>query len=300
MRKVLIGLLLATASLIVAAQPVFGAKSVVVIDADTHSVLMQKNNGDIKSIASITKMMTAIITVDSKLPMDEVLEITDEDVDGTRLRGYPTSTSLAVGTKLTRAEMLHLALMNSQNRAAHALARTYPGGKEMFVALMNVYAEQLGMTNTHFVDPTGLFSANQSTADDLAKMVAFASTFDVIRDFSTSTSYKLTTYYKNKQRVSNFGSTNKLTSNKAWQIIVQKTGFINDAGRCMVMMTTIATRKVIIILLDAADPHERSADATAIKYYLENGEVATKLQVSLLDPVGKSKPAKKSRHKHSA
>lgn len=267
MKNVLAALLLFCAA-IACAQPVVSASTMLVIDADTNSVLTDKDGEQQRPIASITKMMTAYVTFKSDISLDEILTVTQEDVQGTLLRGKQTSTSLAIGTKLTRREFLQLALMNSQNRAAYVLARTYPGGVEEFVQVMNVTARELGMNNTSFADPTGLTSLNVSTAQDLALLISAASQIPEIQQFSTAKSYTLAPVKRQKSRI--FGTTNKLVAMKDWNIIAQKTGYITDAGRCLVMMTTIAAKRVIIVLLNAPSNNARASDAISIKKWIES------------------------------
>lgn len=266
MKKVLISLVMFCASL-ACAQPTVSASTMLVIDADAGVVLVDKDGEQQRPIASITKMMTALVILDSQIPLDEVLTMTDDDVKGTLLRGKPTSTSLAVGTKLTRREFLQLALMNSQNRAAYVLARTFPGGVETFVRIMNEKARELGMTSTSFADPTGLTNLNVSTAKDLAILVQTASINPEIQQFSTARSLSL---QMRKKKPQTFGTTNRLVAMTDWDIVAQKTGYIAAAGRCMVMMTKIATKRVIIILLNAPSNNARAGDAISIKKWMES------------------------------
>lgn len=269
-------------------QPEPSAKSVLVIDADTHEPLFLKNHEEVRPIASITKLMNAVVVLEGGQPLDEPIEVASEDVLATFIRKHPTGTTIAPGTVLTRAEMLHLALMNSQNRAAHALARTYPGGVDAFVAAMNAKAAALGMTSTSFTDPTGLYNTNVSTAADLAKLIGAASEFAVIRDFSTSTSFQTTQYIKRKPRVVTFTTTNGLAKKADWNLIVQKTGFINDAGRCMVVMATIGARRVVMVLLDTPSGAARIHDAISLRYWIENHELMPEPK-----PAAKSKKRKR-------
>jgi serine-type D-Ala-D-Ala endopeptidase (penicillin-binding protein 7) len=255
------------------AQPTPTAKSVLVIDVDTNEVLFEKSGADIRPIASITKLMNALIVLEIGQPLDELIEITAEDVKATVIRGRQTGGNLALGTKLTRAEMIHLSLMNSQNRAAHALARVYPGGMEVFVAHMNAKAIELGMLHTTFTDPTGLFNTNVSTAADLAKLVGAASQVTIVRDFSTSTSFQTTQYVRKKLRVVEYATTNRLSVTPDWNLIIQKTGYITDAGRCMVVMATFGVRRVIMILLDTPSANARVHDAISLRYWIEHNEV---------------------------
>lgn len=275
----------------VMAQPNPAAKSVLVIDVDTGSVLFEKGLEDVRPIASITKLMNAVVTVSAGLPLDEPITITHDDVNATMLRRKPTGTSLAVGSTLTRGELLHLALMNSQNRAAAALARTYPGGTVAFVDAMNAKAVQLEMLHTTFTDPTGLINTNVSTAQDLSRLVAAAANEPVIRDFSTSTSFQTTQYVKNKQRVVGFHSTNRLTKDSNWNLIVQKTGYINDAGRCMVVMAMIGARRVVMVLLDTPSNNARIHDAISLRYWIENNAIMPEPPVQIV------KKRKRSKHR---
>jgi D-alanyl-D-alanine endopeptidase (penicillin-binding protein 7) len=237
--------------------------TVLVIDEQTGEVLYGKNTGVVAPIASITKLMTAMVTLDANLPLDERVAITEDDIDtykGTRSR-------LPVGTTLTRAEMLHLALMASENRAASSLGNSYPGGPAAFVAAMNAKAAALGMNDTRFVEPTGLSSENVSSAPDLAKLVTAAKGYPLIREYSTSTSYDVDI---RGRRVA-FGNTNGLVRSGDWDIGVSKTGFIREAGRCLVMQARVATRSVIIVLLDSWGSFTRIADAARIRAWLEPG-----------------------------
>ncbi|MBP3982210.1 MULTISPECIES: serine hydrolase [unclassified Acidovorax] len=233
-----------------------------VIDQDTHEVLVSKNDHAVLPIASLTKLMTGLIITQARLPMDEPLTITQDDVDtekGSRSR-------LSVGTTLTRGELLHLALMSSENRAAHALGRTYPGGLNAFVALMNSKARSIGMTDTIYVEPTGLSSRNQSSARDLARLVNVAHGDPVMREFSTSPGYEVAVGQKTLQ----YNNTNGLVKNPEWNIGLQKTGYISEAGRCLVMQTHIAGRKLIMVFLDSAGKFSRLGDAQRVRQWVES------------------------------
>ncbi|HEY9207446.1 serine hydrolase [Acidovorax sp.] len=233
-----------------------------VIDQDTNEVLVSKNDHAVLPIASLTKLMTGLIITQAGLPMDEPLTITQDDVDtekGSRSR-------LSVGTTLTRGEMLHLALMSSENRAAHALGRTYPGGLDVFVALMNSKARAIGMTDTKYVEPTGLSSRNQSSARDLARLVNVAHGDPVMREFSTSPGYEVAVGQKTLQ----YNNTNGLVKNPEWTIGLQKTGYISEAGRCLVMQTHIAGRKLIMVFLDSAGKFSRLGDAQRVRHWVES------------------------------
>ena len=212
--------------------------------------------------ASLTKLMTGLIISEAKLPMDEPITITQDDVDtekGSRSR-------LSVGTTLTRGEMLHLALMSSENRAAHALGRTYPGGLATFVSLMNAKARMLGMTDTRYVEPTGLSSQNQASARDLATLVNVAHGDPVLRELSTSPSYEVAVGRKTLQ----YNNTNGLVKNPTWDIGLQKTGYISEAGRCLVMQAEVAGRKLIMVFLDSAGKFSRLGDAERVRNWVES------------------------------
>lgn len=239
------------------------SSAVLVLDQNTHEVLLSKNDSAVLPIASLTKMMTGLVIADARLPMDETIVITDDDVD--RLKN--SGSRLAVGTRLTRGEALHLALMSSENRAAHALGRTFPGGREHFVSLMNQKAAQLGMRDTRFVDPTGLSSSNQSSARDLARLAAVAYERPMLRDLSTSPSYEVST----GRRVLQYRNSNRLVHAGTWDIGLQKTGYIREAGRCLVMQASVAGRQLIMVLLDAAGPAARVGDAERVRRWVESG-----------------------------
>ena len=232
----------------------------LVMDQDTNEVLVSKNPGAVLPIASITKLMTALIVAEAHLPLDETLTVTQEDVDtekGSRSR-------LRVGTQLTREEMLHLALMSSENRAAHALGRHYPGGLPAFVEAMNAKAALLGMSDTHYVEPTGLSSKNQSSARDLATLVKAAHEHQIIRELSTSPEYSVAVGKREMQ----FRTTNALVRNPSWEIGLQKTGYIAEAGRCLVMQATMAGRQLIMVFLDSAGKYSRLGDAERVRRWV--------------------------------
>lgn len=231
-----------------------------VFEPSTQRVLFSKNSGVVLPIASITKLMTAIVVLDARQSLTEMLTITRADID--RLRG--SSSRLAVGTRLSRGEMLQLALMSSANRAANALGRHYPGGLKAFVSAMNAKARLFGMTDTQFADPSGLSGANVSSATDLARLVAIASDYPLVRQFSTATGLRVDTGYRRLQ----FHNTNRLIANDSWSIGLQKTGFIDEAGRCLVMQARIDGRDLVIVLLDSAGSRSRFADAVRIKKWL--------------------------------
>jgi D-alanyl-D-alanine endopeptidase (penicillin-binding protein 7) len=234
----------------------------LVIDQDTQEVLLQKNQRAVLPIASLTKLMTGTIISEAKLPMDEMITITQDDVDTEKGSG----SRLRVGAALTRAEAMHLALMASENRAAHALGRTYPGGLSAFVSAMNAKARQLGMQATTYVEPTGLSSRNQSSAQDLAILVAAAAIDPMLREYSTSHGAQVAV----GKRVLQYNNTNRLVKNPDWDIGLQKTGYISEAGQCLVMQARIAGRKVIIVFLDSAGKLSRLGDAERVRRWVEH------------------------------
>jgi len=233
-----------------------------VMDQDTNEVLLNKNSKAVLPIASITKLMTGLLISEASLPMDEVLTITQDDVDTEK----GSSSRLAVGTKLSRGELLHLALMSSENRAASALGRNYPGGLSSFVAAMNAKAKLLGMNDTRYVEPTGLSSQNQSSARDLALLVRVAHEVPLLRELTTSPEHQVAVGSRQLQ----YHTTNRLVLNPAWDIGLQKTGYINEAGQCLVMQAQLAGRKLIMVLLDSAGKYSRIGDAERIRKWLMN------------------------------
>ncbi len=232
-----------------------------VIDQDTNEVLLSKNDAAVLPIASITKLMTGLLVSEARLPLDELITITQDDVDTEK----GSSSRLKVGTTLTRGELMHLSLMASENRAAHALGRTYPGGLSQFVELMNQRAQQLGMRDTRYAEPTGLSSKNQSSAKDLATLVASAYQDPLLRELSTSASHEVEVG-KNTLR---YNTTNRLIKNPNWDIGLQKTGYISEAGQCLVMQARIAGRKLIMVFLDSAGKMGRIADAERVRRWVE-------------------------------
>lgn len=233
----------------------------LVIDADKGEVLLRKNDSAVLPIASITKLMTGLIISEAKLPMDESITITQDDVDTEK----GSSSRLRVGTSLTRGELMHLALMSSENRAAHALGRTYPGGMNAFVEAMNQRAKMLGMNDTRYVEPTGLSSRNQSSAQDLARLVATASNDKMISDLSVSPGHQVEVGNRTLQ----FNNTNRLVKNPSWEIGLQKTGYISEAGQCLVMQAKVAGRKLIMVFLDSAGKLSRLGDAERVRRWVE-------------------------------
>ena len=239
----------------------------LVIDQDTREVLLSKNEHAVLPIASLTKLMTGVIISAASLPMQEVITITQDDVDTEK----GSSSRLRVGTELSRGELLHLALMSSENRAAHALGRTYPGGMTAFVDLMNAKARALGMKDTRYVEPTGLSSRNQSSAQDLAVLVTAAHADPILRELSTSTGHQVAVGRQTLQ----YNNTNRLIKNPAWDIGLQKTGYISEAGQCLVMQAKVAGRKLIFVFLDSAGKLSRIADAERVRHWVESRPVAS-------------------------
>ncbi len=233
----------------------------LVVDQDTSEVLFSKNAQAVLPIASLTKLMTALVVSEAHQPLDELLTITHEDIDTEK----GSSSRLAVGTVLPRFEMLHLALMSSENRAAHALGRHYPGGLRAFVTAMNRTASRLGMADTRYVDPTGLSSLNQSSAGDLARLVRATYEHELIRVYSTSPEYQVDV----GDRILQYRTTNGLVKNPSWVIGLQKTGYISEAGRCLVMQSRLAGRRVIMVFLDSAGKYSRMGDAERVRAWLE-------------------------------
>jgi D-alanyl-D-alanine endopeptidase (penicillin-binding protein 7) len=243
--------------------PDLKSNSFYVLDEASQSVVLAKQADVPMPIASITKLMTALVVVEAHQPMDEVITVIPED----RGETAKTSTSrLEFGTSLSRGDLLHLALMSSENRAAHALGRTYPGGISACVAAMNAKAKALGMTSAHFVEPTGLDNENVASPEDLAKLVRAASTHQVIQEYSTDPSYTVSVKHRG---TTEFHNTDALVKNPTWNIIVQKTGYIAEAGRCLVMRAVVEGRSVIIVLLDSAGKYTRVADAQRVRQWLE-------------------------------
>jgi serine-type D-Ala-D-Ala endopeptidase (penicillin-binding protein 7) len=263
--RALVGLFLGLLALQVIAKPVRDPKlksgSVLVIDQSDSSVIYSRHSDVPMPIASITKLMTALVVLDAQQPLDEQIQITDAD------RALPKGnvSRLAVGTTLTRGDLMHLALMSSENRAAHALGGNYPGGMTAMVAAMNAKAATLGMTSAHFVEPTGLSSQNVASPEDLSKLVIAASQNPVIREYSTDPYYSV----KLRKHMVEFRNTDNLVANPTWNIIVQKTGYIAEAGKCLVMAAVIEGRSVVIVLLDSFGKHTRVADAKRIKSWME-------------------------------
>jgi len=232
-----------------------------VLDQSTSKVLFEKNATVPLPIASITKLMTALVVVEAKQNMEEVLDVTNDDVDYEK----NSSSRLSVGSQLSRTNMLHIALMSSENRAASALGRNYPGGLPAFVVAMNAKARALGMTDTRYVEPTGLSSHNVASAQDLAKLVIAAYAYPILREFSTDQKYIVDTGRRSLQ----YANSNHLVANPGWEIGLQKTGYISEAGRCLVMLAKIDGRPIVMVFLDSKGKQARLADAGRIRKWLE-------------------------------
>ncbi len=272
----LAGILLTVCALHATAKPMPAPKlkssSVLIFDPSDSSVLYSRNSNVAAPIASITKLMTALVVLDAKQPLDEPLEITQAEQDLPK-GGF---SRLAVGTVLTRGDLMHLALMSSENRAAHALGNHYPGGMQAMVSAMNAKAAALGMTTAHFVDTTGLSSENIASPEDLSKLVIAASRNPTIREYSTDKRYAV----RVRHHLVEFHNTDNLVANPTWNIIVQKTGYIAEAGRCLVMEAVIEGRNVVIVLLDSLGKYTRVADAKRVKSWMEQGAIG-RVRVSM-------------------
>jgi len=242
-------------------EPDLRSSSALVLDTTHQSVLYSRKAEMAAPIASITKLLTVLVVADAGQPLDEPIQLTTED----RIVGKGASSRLVLGTTLTRGDLIHLALMSSENRAAHALGRNYPGGLPAFVQAMNAKARRLGMTSAHFVDPAGLSSDNVASAEDLSKLVIAASENPVIREYSTDPGYAV----RVGRKMLEFRNTNALVNNPTWNIIVQKTGYITEAGRCLVMQAVIQGRTVVIVLLNSVGKNTRVADAVRIRRWME-------------------------------
>lgn len=239
-----------------------GSSVALMVDARSGETLYQKNADAVLPIASISKLLTAMVVIDSKEPMQEMLTISSEDIDTER----HSRSRLTVGTKLSRSEMLHLALMSSENRAANALGRHHPGGLPAFVAAMNRKAQAIGMEDSSFVEPTGLSAGNVANAHDLAKLVREAARYPLLRSYSTTSDLTVDTGYRQVR----YGNTNRLVK-AGWEIGIQKTGYISEAGRCLVMQTLVDGRPVVMVLLDSDGSNTRFGDARRLRSWLESG-----------------------------
>ena len=252
--------------------PKLKSSSVLIVDQKDSSVLYSRNSDVAAPIASITKLMTALVVLDAKQPLNQSIRIGEAD------RDFPKSafSRLTVGTSLTRGDLMHVALMSSENRAAHALGNNYPGGMPAMVAAMNAKARALGMTHSHFVDPTGLSSENVASPEDLSKLVIAASQNRTIREYSTDKNYAV----RVRNHMVQFRNTDNLVANPTWNIIVQKTGYITEAGKCLVMAAIIEGRSVVIVLLDSFGKYTRVADAQRIKNWMETNS-SPRFQVAI-------------------
>jgi serine-type D-Ala-D-Ala endopeptidase (penicillin-binding protein 7) len=242
-------------------QPEVRSSAALVLDATDRSVIFSRRPDAVLPIASITKLMTALVVLDGQQPLDEILMVSKDD----RAQGKGSASRLAVDTKLSRGDLMCLALMSSENRAAHALGRSYPGGEGAFVKAMNARARQLGMTHAAFEDPAGLSTGNVASATDLSRLVMAASKNARIRDYTTSQSLTV----RVGRSMLEFHNTNALVRNSHWNITVQKTGYIQEAGRCLVMQATIEDRPTIFVLLDSFGKYTRTADAVRIRRWME-------------------------------
>lgn len=255
-------------------EPNFSSNSLLVVNQNTGEVKLSKNAEVQLPIASITKLMTAMVVLDADLPMSEMVTITSEDLD--RIKG--TGSRLPIGTTFSRDDMLKLALMSSENRAAYALSRHYPGGRSAFVRAMNAKALSLGLMHTQFSEPTGLSPQNKSTAHDLYQLVAAAYQYPFIRQATTTTEYEIT--IAGRKRPLLYKNTNVLVRKGDWNIGLSKTGYINEAGRCLVMQATVANEPLMIVLLDAAGTNKRTGDANMIRKWLEQHHNDAPVQVA--------------------
>ena len=262
--------------------------NVLVLDAAADRQMYAKAADEVTPIASVTKLMTAMVVLDAQQPLDAVLDIDMGDFD--YVKG--SHSRLRMGSELSRRDMLQLALMSSENRAASSLARHYPGGTQAFVDAMNFKAASLGMSHTHYADATGLSARNVSTAKDLVKLVQAAAEYPLIRDFTTTESH-LVEVPTTGQTIG-FNNSNALIKNHDWDIRLQKTGYIREAGKCVVMLVNIASKPFVIVLLDSFGKYTRIADAQRVKHWLETGEslvVATPKQARAV----KAKAGKRSK-----
>jgi D-alanyl-D-alanine endopeptidase (penicillin-binding protein 7) len=244
------------------AEPALRSSAALVLDTGNASVLYSRHADVAVPIASITKLMTALVVSEAGQPLDEELSIGPED----RLFGKGTYSRLVPGTRLTRGDLMHLALMASENRAAHALGRNYPGGLEECVRAMNAKARELGMQSSHFVEPTGLSDENVASPEDLSKLVIAAAKVPQIREFSTDGDYAV----RVGRHLMQFRNTDSLVSRPDWNIVVQKTGYISEAGRCLVMQTVVGERTLVIVLMNSFGKRTRVADARRVRQWVES------------------------------
>ena len=243
----------------------------IIYDAESGDIIYQKKANEKSSIASLTKLMTAMVIIDSNLDLDKKVTITKNDFD--KIKG--TTSRLWLGSELSRKELLSIALIASDNRAASAISNSYPGGKKAFVQAMNVKAKQLGMDDTLFADPTGLDKNNISTAIDLVKMTQAAQQYPLIRELSTLSYYEA--HIKNKKIKLNYNNTNLLVRQGLWDIDISKTGYIREAGKCLIMQTTVMDKPIIMVFLKSYGKYTRTADAKRVKKWLESVHVQANL-----------------------
>ena len=246
--------------------PALRSSAALVLDLTNSSVLYARHSDVALPIASITKLMTALVVMEAGQSLDEMLAVSGDD----RSLGKGSASRLSPGTTLSRGELMHLALMASENRAAHALGRNYPGGVEACVIAMNAKARELGMTSAHFVEPTGLSDENVASPEDLAKLVMAAAKVAAIREYSTDSDFSV----RIGRHMVRFRNTDSLVSKPDWNIVVQKTGYIHEAGRCLVMQTVIEERPVVIVLLNSFGKRTRVADARRVRRWVEATLVA--------------------------
>lgn len=255
------------------------SRAALVVDETTHQVLASRNADQVQPIASITKLMTAVVVLQQHAPLDAEIEISEADVDTLR----HTHSLLRVGTRYTRRDLLLLALMASENRAAAALGRTMPEGREAFLQEMNATAQALGMQHTHYEDTSGLNGANQSTASDLARLVRFAATLPEIHQFTTTAEASVGAL--GARHSYTFRNTNLLVRHGVWDVVVSKTGFINESGQCLVMQAIIEGHPVTMVLLDSRGRLSRISDAQRVRQWMEAGAGSDR-QVGAREPSG--------------
>ncbi|MFM4705382.1 serine hydrolase [Aeromonas bivalvium] len=247
--------------------PTLSSAAFVIANPRTGEILSERNGNRVMPIASITKLMTALVVLDANQRMNDMITVSKADID--RIKG--TGSRLAIGSRLSRAEMLHISLMASENRAASSLARYYPGGQRAFIAAMNAKARMLGMWHTRFADSTGLNPRNVSTAHDLAKLVAAASAYPLIRQYTSAQQH----YVRTGKRQLHYRNSNRLVHDANWQVLVSKTGYIREAGRCLVMEARINREPMIMVLLNADTSGARVADAQRVRSWLESSNRTT-------------------------
>lgn len=248
------------------------SNAALVVDESTAEILYDKNPGAVLPVASLTKLMTAFVVLEARQDMDEILTVTKDDVDTIK----HTTSRLPIGARLARSEMLHIALMSSENRAASALGRNYPGGLSAFINAMNAQAALLGMADTHYVEPTGLSSENVSSARDLVNLVWAAQAHPLIRTYSTHTDFAVDV----GGPVLQYRNSNRLIRGSDWDIVLQKTGYISEAGRCLVMQAVVGGRSVTMVFLDSKGKFSRSADANRVRHWLETVKLPTRTKTA--------------------